>query len=69
MASAPTTCGLHFRAENSPATHTEAFVPLDYRVDSTIAEDLSLTGKTTLHLRAGRRANASSQWSSRATSP
>lgn len=43
-----------FRAENAPATHTEAFVPLDYRVDSTIAEDLSLQGKTTLHLRAGR---------------
>jgi hypothetical protein len=43
-----------FRAEKSPSTHTEAFVPLDYRVDSTIAEDLSLQGKTTLHLRAGR---------------
>jgi hypothetical protein len=42
-----------FRAENSPATRAEAFVPLDYRVDSTIAEDLSLQGKTTLHLRAG----------------
>ena len=43
-----------FRTENSPAVHSEAFVPLDYRVDSTIAEDLSLQGKTTLHLRAGR---------------
>jgi Peptidase family M1 domain len=43
-----------FRAENSPATHTEAFVPLDYRVDSTLAEDLALQGTTTLHLRAGR---------------
>ncbi len=42
-----------FRTENSPATHTDPFVPLDYRVDSTIAEDLSLLGKTTLHLRAG----------------
>jgi hypothetical protein len=42
-----------FRAENSPATHTHPFLPLDYRVDSTIAEDLSLQGKTTLHLRAG----------------
>src|SRR5271163_3029621 len=42
-----------FRAANSPAARTEAFVPLDYRVDSTIAEDLSLQGKTTLHLRAG----------------
>jgi Peptidase family M1 domain len=43
-----------FRSENSPAEETEAFLPLDYRVDSTIAEDLSLQGKTTLHLRAGR---------------
>ncbi len=43
-----------FRAENSPAVKTEAFLPLDYRVESTIAEDLSLQGKTTLHLRAGR---------------
>jgi len=42
-----------FRAANSPATRTEAFVPLDYRVDSSIADDLSLQGKTTLHLRAG----------------
>ena len=43
-----------FSAENSPAEKTEPFLPLDYRVDSTIAEDLSLQGKTTLHLRAGR---------------
>jgi len=43
-----------FRTENSPEEKTEAFLPLDYRVDSTIAEDLSLQGKTTLHLRAGR---------------
>jgi len=43
-----------FRAEDSPPTYAEAFLPLDYRVDSTIAEDLSLQGKTTLHLRAGR---------------
>jgi len=42
-----------FRAANSPATRSETFVPLDYRVDSTIGEDLSLQGKTTLHLRAG----------------
>jgi hypothetical protein len=42
------------RAEDSPAEKTEAFVPLDYRVESAIAEDLSLQGKTTLHLRAGR---------------
>src|SRR5277367_6741771 len=43
-----------FRAANSPPRHTEAFLPLDYRVESSIAEDLSLRGKTTLHLRAGR---------------
>jgi hypothetical protein len=41
-----------FRAENSPATHAEMFLPLDYRVGSTIADDLSLQGRTTLHLRA-----------------
>src|ERR1700683_4324000 len=41
-----------FRTENSPATHAEMFLPLDYRVDSAIAEDLSVQGKTTLHLRA-----------------
>ena len=43
-----------FRTENSPDDKGEAFLPLDYRVDSSIAEDLSLQGKTTLHLRAGR---------------
>jgi Peptidase family M1 domain len=43
-----------FRAGNPPAVKMEAFVPLDYRVESSIAEDLSLQGKTTLHLRAGR---------------
>ena len=43
-----------FHSEDSPVEKAEAFLPLDYRVDSTIAEDLSLQGKTTLHLRAGR---------------
>jgi hypothetical protein len=43
-----------FPAANSPPTRTESFIPLDYRVESTIADDLSLQGKTTLHLRAGR---------------
>jgi hypothetical protein len=42
-----------FRAANSPATRSDTFVPLDYHVDSTITEDLSLQGKTTLHLRTG----------------
>ncbi|MGC2282746.1 MAG: M1 family aminopeptidase [Candidatus Acidiferrales bacterium] len=48
----------HFPAEDSPKISPETFAPLDYRVDSTIGEDLSLTGKTTLHLktlRAGER--------------
>jgi Peptidase family M1 domain len=43
-----------FRAENSPTAMPPAFLPLDYRVESSIAEDLSLQGKTTLHFRAGR---------------
>jgi len=43
-----------FQAANSPPMRTEAFAPLDYRVDSTIADDLSLQGKTSLHLRTGR---------------
>jgi hypothetical protein len=48
----------HFRAEESPKASPDAFVPLDYQVDSTIGDDLSLSGKTTLHLktlRAGER--------------
>ena len=43
-----------FQAANSPATRPEAFLPVDYRVDSSIADDLSLQGKTTMHLRVGR---------------
>ncbi|HEY4950710.1 MAG TPA: M1 family aminopeptidase [Candidatus Acidoferrales bacterium] len=43
-----------FQAANSPATRPEAFLPMEYRVDSTIADDLSLQGKTSLHLRVGR---------------
>lgn len=43
-----------FQAADSPPARTEAFLPLDYRVESTIADDLSLQGKTTLHLRVGR---------------
>lgn len=47
-----------FRAQNAPAVPIEIFAPLDYRVDSTIANDLSVEGKTTLHLtvlRGGER--------------
>ena len=54
MACAPTTCGLRSAPKILLPRAAEAFVPLDYRVESTIAEDLSLQGKTTLHLRAGR---------------
>jgi hypothetical protein len=44
----------HFRAEDSRSAPPDAFAPLDYQVDSTIGDDLSLTGKTTLHLKALR---------------
>jgi hypothetical protein len=47
-----------FRAQDAPGAQTETFAPLDYRVVTSIAEDLSLEGKTTLHLkslRAGER--------------
>jgi hypothetical protein len=43
-----------FRAEDAPAKPLEYFVPIDYAVDSTISDDLSLEGKTTLNLRAAR---------------
>lgn len=36
------------------ASILEPFVPLDYRVDTTIAPDLSLEGSTILHLKAAR---------------
>jgi hypothetical protein len=44
----------NFRAEDSRSARPDPFVPLDYQVDSTIGDDLSLTGKTTLHLKALR---------------
>jgi hypothetical protein len=43
-----------FRTEDAPAKPLEHFVPLKYVVDSTIADDLSLTGKTSLYLKAAR---------------
>lgn len=43
-----------FPAEGSSGTAPEAFAPLDYRVESAIGDDLSLDGKTTLHLKAIR---------------
>jgi len=42
----------------SPAAPFRAFAPLDYRVDTTIADDLTIQGKTSLHfkvLRGGER--------------
>lgn len=44
----------HFPAESPAKDSPDAFAPLDYRVDSTIGDDLSLTGKTTLHLKTLR---------------
>lgn len=43
-----------FRAQNAPEVPVEIFAPLDYRVESTIASDLAVEGKTTLHLTALR---------------
>jgi hypothetical protein len=43
-----------FQAEDSPAKPLENFVPVKYTVDSTIADDLTLTGKTVLDLKAKR---------------
>jgi hypothetical protein len=47
-----------FKAADAPARPIETFAPVDYRVDTTIGDDLALEGKTTLHLktlRAGER--------------
>jgi len=43
-----------FQAGTAPASPIQMFAPLDYRVDTTIAADLSLEGKTALHLKALR---------------
>jgi hypothetical protein len=43
-----------FPAEEPSIVPPEAFTPLDYRVESTIQEDLSLEGKTIVHLKAIR---------------
>ncbi|MGH9712447.1 MAG: M1 family aminopeptidase [Candidatus Acidiferrales bacterium] len=40
-----------FRSLDAPKTRIEEFAPLDYRVETAIADDLSLEGKTTLHIR------------------
>jgi hypothetical protein len=43
-----------FRSQDAPAVRVEEFAPLDYRLETAIADDLSLEGKTTLHLRTVR---------------
>src|SRR5271155_1907258 len=43
-----------FRALEAPKTSIEIFTPADYRVDTIIAEDLSLEGKTSLHVKTSR---------------
>ena len=47
-----------FKSADAPKTRIEMFSPVDYAVHTTIANDLSLEGNTTLHLktvRAGER--------------
>jgi Peptidase family M1 domain len=41
-----------FRALDAPPTPTDAFVPVDYKVDTKIADDLSLDGTTTMDIKA-----------------
>jgi Peptidase family M1 domain len=43
-----------FRSADAPKIPIKTFAPLDYRVDTTIADDLSMEGKTTLHMKAMR---------------
>lgn len=43
-----------FRGNDAGAAPVETFVPVDYTVDTTIADDLLLEGKTILHLRGVR---------------
>jgi Peptidase family M1 domain len=47
-----------FKSADAPKTRMEMFAPVDYAVNTTIENDLSLEGRTTLHLktvRAGER--------------
>jgi hypothetical protein len=43
-----------FRAEDAPAKPLQNFLPVKYTVDSAIADDLTLSGKTVLELKAVR---------------
>jgi Peptidase family M1 domain len=41
-----------FRALDAGEASSDTFVPLDYRIDTNIADDLSLSGTTIMHLKA-----------------
>jgi Peptidase family M1 domain len=41
-----------FRALDAPPTPTDAFVPVDYKIDTKIADDLSLDGTTAMDIKA-----------------
>ncbi len=43
-----------FREHDAPAATAESFAPVEYRIDSTIANDLSLEGKTAVRLKTLR---------------
>jgi hypothetical protein len=43
-----------FRALDSAAASSDVFVPMDYRIETNIADDLSLEGTTFMHLKAVR---------------
>ncbi len=43
-----------FRARKAPPGPTDAFIPVDYKIDTQIADDLSLDGTTTMDMKAVR---------------
>ncbi|HEX5426135.1 MAG TPA: M1 family aminopeptidase [Candidatus Acidoferrales bacterium] len=43
-----------FRAQDAPQGSTDAFVPVGYKIDTKIADDLSLDGTTTMNIKAVR---------------
>jgi hypothetical protein len=43
-----------FRSRDSDGSGADTFTPVSYAIDSTIGDDLSLTGKTTMRLKAER---------------
>ena len=56
-----------FKALDAPKTPIEMFAPIDYAVNTTIENDLSLEGRTTLHLKAVRAGERVVGWSFRGT--